>query len=71
MIVRGYDKSHRMNRGQKTRTFLKKTDSAIAKELASPAGLTFKEAPAATTQHEYVLQHNLTDFEFCSSGRNG
>ena len=40
LVVRAYDKSHRLHRGKKTRTFAKQKDSAIASTIAGEAGLT-------------------------------
>ena len=63
LVLRGYDKSHRLNRGKKTATFLQMTDSDIAKKIAQNAGL--KSKVDSTRQvHEYVLQDNKTDWEF-------
>lgn len=63
LTVRGYDHRHRLARGQKTRTFTRTTDGAIARRLAQEAGL----RPVVTdtrTSLEYVVQHNQTDLEF-------
>jgi len=38
-VIRGYDKAHRLQRARRTRTFVNKTDSDIAKEVAGDAGL--------------------------------
>jgi phage protein D len=63
LTVRGYDRRHRLQRGCKTRTFLKKTDSDIASQIASEAGLT-ANVKSSKVVHEYVLQANQTDLEF-------
>jgi phage protein D/phage baseplate assembly protein gpV len=63
MLVRGYDKSHRLHRGKKTRTFLKMKDSAIASKIASEAGLT-AQVDATTVTYDFVLQNNQTNIEF-------
>jgi Bacteriophage probable baseplate hub protein len=63
LTVRGYDHRHRLTRGSKTRSFTKLTDSAIASQIASAAGLTARAHDTKIT-HEYVLQHNQTDLEF-------
>jgi uncharacterized protein involved in type VI secretion and phage assembly len=63
MLVRGYDKSHRLHRGRVTRTFLQQKDSDIVGTIASEAGLTV-EADATTTVYDYILQNNQTDMEF-------
>lgn len=38
-LVRAYDRSHRLHRGRKTRTFLKQSDDAIVARIAREAGL--------------------------------
>ena len=61
--IRGYDKAHRLHRGQKTRSFLKVTDSDVVKKVAQAAGLTVV-ADTTSEQHNYVLQYNQTDWDF-------
>jgi phage protein D len=63
LIVRGYDKSHRMNRVRKNSTFLQMKDSDIASKLASANGLT-AEVTATATVYPYLMQANQTDWEF-------
>jgi phage protein D len=65
LTVRVHEPGHRLLRGRKTRPFLQKTDRQIAFEVADEAG--FKLGPQAQDTgviHEYVLQHNQTDWEF-------
>ncbi|MEA3309351.1 MAG: VgrG-related protein [Chloroflexota bacterium] len=66
MVVRGYDKSHRLHRGKKIRTFLKMTDSNIVSKIAQEAGLQ-AVVDATSPQHEHVWQNNQTDMEFLRS----
>jgi phage protein D len=63
LVVRGYDKSHRLHRGRKTRTFAKKKDSDIASTLAQEAGLS-AQVDATTITYDWVLQTNQTNMEF-------
>lgn len=63
LIVRGYDRRHRLQRGRKTRSFVNQTDSAIATQIATEAGLTAKTIDSQVV-HPYVLQANQTDLEF-------
>ncbi|HEV2705508.1 MAG TPA: contractile injection system protein, VgrG/Pvc8 family [Pyrinomonadaceae bacterium] len=63
LIVRGYDRRHRLTRGRHTRSFLKKKDSDIAAQIAREAGLTPQVTDSKVT-HDYVLQANQTDYEF-------
>ncbi|MEW6211591.1 MAG: contractile injection system protein, VgrG/Pvc8 family [Acidobacteriota bacterium] len=63
LIVRGYDRRHRLMRGRKSRTFLKQSDSDIAAQIASEAGLT-AQAEDSKIVHEYLLQANQSDWDF-------
>lgn len=63
LIIRGYDYSHRLLRGNKTRTFIQKKDSDIAREIARDYGMSAKVRDTQI-KLDYVLQHNQTDWEF-------
>ena len=66
LTVRGYDLSHRLLRGHKTRSFAHKTDSDIAREIAQGVKLMFQGTDTGISL-DYVLQHNQTDMEFLQS----
>jgi len=63
VIVRGYDRRHRLQRGRKTRTFVTQKDSDIAAAVAREAKLS-AEAVDSKVIHDYVIQANQTDLEF-------
>ena len=63
LIVRGYDRRHRLQRGRKTRTFVQQKDSDIASKIAGEAGLSAQAVDSKVT-HDYVIQANQTDMEF-------
>lgn len=63
-VVRGYDKAHRLQRARRTRTFLNMTDSDIASQLATEAGLATGQIDASATIHEHLGQCDQTDWEF-------
>lgn len=63
LIVRGYDRRHRLMRGHRTRTFRQMKDGDIASQLARDAGLA-AQVEDTRVSHAYVVQHNQTDFEF-------
>ncbi|HEX6904120.1 MAG TPA: contractile injection system protein, VgrG/Pvc8 family [Thermoanaerobaculia bacterium] len=63
VVVRGYDRRHRLMRGRKTRSYTKVKDSEVAGQIAGEAGLTDR-AEDSRVVHEYLLQHNQTDLEF-------
>jgi len=63
LTVRAYDRAHRLHRGRFTRAYLQMTDSDIARRIASE--MSFAADIEATSEvHEYVLQHNQTNWEF-------
>jgi phage protein D len=63
LMVRGYDRRHRLARGRKTRTFVQMKDSAIATQIAREAGLRM-QADDSRTIVSYVIQSNQSDLEF-------
>jgi phage protein D/phage baseplate assembly protein gpV len=63
MVVRAYDKSHRMMRTRKQRAFLNQTISDIVQAVAGEYGLN-PDTEASGSVLEFVLQHNETDWEF-------
>ncbi|MFZ0548382.1 MAG: VgrG-related protein [Candidatus Promineifilaceae bacterium] len=63
LVVRGYDKSHRLYRQQQSQAFLNKKDSDLAGEMAQSAGLT-SEVDSTSTVYEHIYQHNQSNLEF-------
>jgi phage protein D/phage baseplate assembly protein gpV len=72
LSIRGYDKSFRLHRGKKTRTFTKVTDSDMAKKIASGCSLSLT-SDSTSQVYEYICQDNQSDMEFLRerAGRNG
>jgi phage protein D len=72
LIIRGYDKMHRLHWGTKTRTFQQTTDSNIVSKIASEAGLS-AVVDSTSEQYEHVFQDYQTDIEFLRdrARRNG
>ncbi len=72
ILVRGYDKSHRLHRGKKTASFLQQSDSQIVSKIAQTCGLQ-ADVEATRPTHEHVIQDNQTDMEFIQerAWRNG
>ena len=62
-VIQGYDKSHRLHRGRKTRTFLNSSFGDAVKKVAGDAGLTAK-MDSVSGGTRYIIQHNQTDWEF-------
>jgi uncharacterized protein involved in type VI secretion and phage assembly len=65
-IVRGYDLSHRLSAGRRTRTFQNVKLSDIAVQLANEAGLESEVDDSGATI-EHVLQPNTSDLDFLQS----
>jgi len=63
LVVRGYDRRHRLTRGRRTRSYVQQKDSDIASQIASEAGLS-ADATDSEVTHDYVLQANQSDMEF-------
>jgi len=63
LVLRGYDRSHRLNRDKKSRSFVQMTDSDIANKIANEASLKGK-IDTTPQVHDHVLQDNQTDWEF-------
>ncbi|MDX2240717.1 MAG: contractile injection system protein, VgrG/Pvc8 family [Leptolyngbyaceae cyanobacterium bins.302] len=63
LTVWGCDYLHRLQRGTKTRSFVKMKDSDIVRQIATSVGL---EAFVTDSQHEheYLLQANQSDLQF-------
>lgn len=61
--VRGYDKGHRLHRGRHQKVFLQVTDSDMASQLASAAGLS-AQIDSTSEVYDHVIQNNLTNWEF-------
>jgi phage protein D/phage baseplate assembly protein gpV len=63
LVVRGYDKSHRLHRGKKTKSYQSMKDSDIARQMAGDAGLQ-ADVDLTPVTYDYLLQNNQTNMEF-------
>jgi phage protein D len=63
LLVRGYDRAHRLHRGKRSRSFLRFTDSEIAQRIAREANL-HAQVDTTSVIHDYVFQNNQTNLEF-------
>jgi phage protein D len=63
-IIRGYEKSHRMQRSSRTRTFIDMKDSDIAAKIAREAGFMETDIGRTSTTHRHVSQISQTDWDF-------
>jgi uncharacterized protein involved in type VI secretion and phage assembly len=65
LTIRGYDKSHRLHLGKKSRVFANQTDKAIVETIAGEVGLSPDVDSASTgIQYDWVIQNNQTNMEF-------
>lgn len=62
--LRGYDISHRLHRGRKTRTFVNVTDSDICTRIANEAGIDIGTIDQTSVTYEHVSQANQSDWDF-------
>jgi phage protein D/phage baseplate assembly protein gpV len=63
VIVQAFDRGHRLHRGRHVRTFQHVTDADVVTRIAQDAGLQ-ADTDASATQHDYLIQDNLSDFDF-------
>jgi phage protein D/phage baseplate assembly protein gpV len=64
LVIRGYDKSHRLYRETKSRVFLNVKDSDLAEEIAQSVGLQAEISPATSVVYEHIYQDNQSDLTF-------
>ncbi len=63
MSVRGFDPLYRLRFGTRLHAYTNMTDNAIVKYIAGKQKLT-AIADAPTTKYDYILQNNISDFDF-------
>jgi uncharacterized protein involved in type VI secretion and phage assembly len=63
LLVRAYDKSHRMHRSRKVRTFQNQTASDIVQKIGGEYGLSV-ETDDSGSPYEFMQQNNETDWDF-------
>ncbi len=63
VLLRGFDRLHRLARARKTRAFVGRRDSEIAAELIKPHGLELVGGPSPLI-HPYVMQADQSDLAF-------
>jgi uncharacterized protein involved in type VI secretion and phage assembly len=63
MVVRAYDKTHRMMRSRKQRTFANQTSSDVVKKICGDYGINVS-TDSSGDPHDTVIQHNESDFDF-------
>jgi phage protein D/phage baseplate assembly protein gpV len=63
VVVQAFDRSHRLHRGRRVRTFQEMSDGDVVSRIASDAGLQ-TDIAGADAQHAYLIQDNQTDYAF-------
>jgi phage protein D/phage baseplate assembly protein gpV len=63
VVVRGFDRLHRLARGKHVVTYLNVTDADVVQQIASKCGLSAKVGPAKEV-YPYLLQDNITHLDF-------
>ena len=63
VVVRGFDKSHRLFRESISKAYLNIKDSDLASRIAGEAGLS-AQVDATSTVYKHLIQHNQTNLEF-------
>jgi phage protein D len=64
MVLRAFNKLHRLTRGKKSKTYQKQSDQDICSAIAGLHGLSATTGSTPKIKHEHVYQHNQTDLEF-------
>lgn len=63
-VVRAMDRSHRLMRGQRVRSFVQQSPSLIARELAYTAGVPIGVIERFDRTYDMVTQPNVSDWDF-------
>jgi phage protein D len=64
VVIRAFNKMHRMLRGKKSKTYQDQSDQDIVSSLVGAHGLTAECGSDPKITHVHVYQHNQTDLEF-------
>ncbi|MBA4181543.1 MAG: hypothetical protein C0506_13215 [Anaerolinea sp.] len=74
LLIRAYDKSHRLQRNRKARVLLQQKDSdAISATIREGSGGLSPDVQATTEVRDHIFQDDLTDYDFITrlARRNG
>jgi uncharacterized protein involved in type VI secretion and phage assembly len=64
LVIRAYDKAHKLNRQRKTRTFQQMSASDMVKKIVQDAGLALGKIDTAPVVYEFFQQSDETDWDF-------
>src|SRR3712207_3786006 len=65
IVVRAYDRSHRLHRNRATRTFQDQTSADIVRKVGTENGLRPGTVEATGGPHRHLQQSGETDWDFC------
>jgi phage protein D len=73
IVIRGYDVSHRLNRGRFNRSFQNMKDTDIVQKIIGECGISAGTVDDSSVPHDYIFQENQTNMEFLRerAARNG
>ena len=63
MLIRCFDRAHRLHRGRYCRSFVQISDSDIVSKVGAEAGYTV-DADSTSEVYDWILQDNQTNWEF-------
>ena len=63
LVLRAFDRMHRLSRGRGVRSFVNVTDGDLVRKIAQELGLR-AEVGSTSQVHDYVFQNNETNLEF-------
>lgn len=64
VVIRAFNRLHRLTRGRKSRTYEKMSDGDIVKKIAGEYSLSAKCDSKVNIKHDHIYQHNQSDLEF-------
>lgn len=64
IVVRGFDKVHRLSRGRRTATYSQSTSGDIVRQVVQAAGLPVGQIDTTRHIHEHVTQEAVSDWDF-------
>jgi len=67
IIIRGYDRSHRLHRGVHNRSFQNMTDSDVVKKIAEEVSIETDQIDDSGEPHDYLFQENQSNMAFLRS----
>jgi len=69
LVIRGYDRSHRLHRGTQSKAYQNVSDSDLASKIAQEVGLS-AQVDATSEVYPHLIQRNQTHFDFlCERAR--